>query len=871
MGRWGKGNRQRLYFLGLVLLAFLAVMRGIPVSAQHPPISPTPQSLNQIVKKDTPSLQANDASTWLAQGQTNYDAGRFADALTAWQQAIQGYEQTGDRKNQALSLNYLSLTYQSLGQWQQAEAAINQSLTLLQTQSDAALLAQALNTKGSLQLATGQLQAALQTWQAAEKAYAQAGDEMGVLGSKINQAQALQSLGMFRRAQQLSEQVQQALNTQPNSVMKATGLRSLGLVWQAVGDLQQSQAVLNESLAVAQALNSSSNVSAALFSLGNTARSLEEISTALQYYQQAAQTATNPLDQLEAQLNQLRLLIQLQQFTDAQAILPQIQTNLSNLPPSRDAIYAQVNLAESFMQLIESEPANSPSIPTHQDIAQLLANAIQEAKTLNDKRAESLALGSLGKLYAQNQQWSEAQGLIQQALTLSETINAADISYQWQWQLARILAQKGELESAIFANQQAVDILQSLRSDLVAIKPDVRFSFEEQIEPIYRHLVNLLLQVPSENHLKQARNVIESLQLAELENFFRIACLNAKAEQIDTIIEKGDRSAAVIYPIILPDRIAVIVSLPGQPLKSYSTAVSQSEVEDTIDQMRQALNPAISNRRQFKLSQTLYDWLIQPVEAQLVENGIKTLVFVLDGALRNIPMAVLYDGQQYLIEKYSVALTPGLQLLEPRSLKQVQLRSLSGGLTEARQGFSALPAVEEEVKEISTNIPSKILLNEEFTRSALESGLKTLPFAIFHLATHGQFSSKVEETFLLTWDERLNVNTLSQLLKSREEKNAAPIELLVMSACQTASGDKRAALGLAGLAVRSGVRSTIATLWSVNDQSTAKAMVEFYNNLVQADGNRAEALRQAQLWLFKQKQYQHPYYWAPFVLVGNWL
>lgn len=871
MGWWRKSSRQRLYFLGLVLFTFLVVMKGVPVSAQHRPISPTPQSLNQVFKKNTFPLKANDASIWLAQGKTNYDAGRFADALAAWQQATEGYERIGDSKNQALSLNHLSLAYQSLGQWQQAEVAINQSLNLLATQSDAALLAQALNTKGSLQLATGQPQAALQTWQAAEKAYTQAGDEMGVLGSKINQAQALQSLGMFRRAQQLLEQVQQALNTQPNSVVKATGLRSLGLVWQAVGDWQQSQTVLKESLAVAQAVNSTLNVSAALLGLGNTARGLEEIPTALQYYQQAAQTATNPLNQLEAQLNQLRLLIQLKQVTEAQVILPQIQTNLSNLPPSRDAIYAQVNLAESLMQLLEVEPTNNSSIPTHQDIAQLLANTIQEAKTLNDKRAESLALGSLSNLYEQNQQLSEAQSLIQQALALSETINASDISYQWQWQLARILTQKGEMEAAIGANQQAVDILQSLRSDLVAINPNARFSFQEQIEPIYRHLVSLLLQVPSQNHLKQARNVIESLQLAELENFFRIACLNAKVEQIDTVIEKDDRTVAVIYPIILPDRLAVIVSLPGQPLQSYSTNVSQADVESTIDQMRQALNPAISSRRRFRLSQTIYDWLIQPVETQLVDKGTKTLVFVLDGVLRNIPMAALYDGQQYLIEKYSVALTPGLQLLEPRSLKQVQLRSLSGGLTEARQGFSALPAVEEEVKEISTNIPSEILLNEKFTRSALEKRIKALPFAIFHLATHGQFSSQAEDTFLLTWDERLDVNTLSQLLKTREEKNAAPIELLVLSACQTASGDKRAALGLAGLAVRSGVRSTIATLWSVKDQSTAELMVEFYRHLVQIKGNRAEALRQAQLFLLQQDKYQHPYFWAPFVLVGNWL
>jgi CHAT domain-containing protein len=701
---------------------------------------------------------------------------------------------------------------------------------------------------------------------------------MGVLGSQINQAQALQSLGMFRRSLDLLEQVQQALKTQPNSLIKATGLRSLGLVWQAVGNLQQSQNILKESLAIAQTLNSPSEMSAALLSLGNTARGLDEMPTALQYYQQAAQTATSPLEQLEAQLNHLKLLINLKQFTQAQALLPSIQTNLSKLSPSRDAIYAQVNFAESLMQLIDAQPNNAAN-PDRADIAQLLAQAIQAAKTLNDPRAESLALGALGKLYKQTQQWSQARNLTQQALILSQSANAADISYSLQWQLAQVLTQQGEIEKAIAANQQAVDIVQSLRSDLVAMNPDVRFSFQEQIEPIYRHLVSLLLQPPpyqedggvSQDNLKQARNVIESLQLAELENFFRLACLNTKAEQIDTVIEKDDRTAAIIYPIILPDRLAVIVSLPGQPLSQYSTKLSQAQVEETISELRQTMNPALSNKQRFNLSQTVYDWLIRPVDAQLSEQGIKTLVFVLDGVLRNVPMTALHDGQQYLIEKYSVALTPGLQLLEPRSLKQVQLRSLTGGLTKARQGFSALSAVAEEVEQISTNIPSQVFLNERFTSTALENKISTVPATVVHLATHGQFSSKPEDTFLLTWDGRLNLNALSELLKARQQETSEPIELLVLSACQTATGDKRAALGLAGLAVRSGVRSTIATLWSVNDQSTAEVMVELYRHLAKTNGNRAEALRQAQLSLLNQKKYQHPYYWAAFILVGNWL
>jgi len=865
MGWLGRRARKRLLFLGLAWLTVVGIIAS-PVALGNASTLPQP---NQ--PQDSYLAQSLDPVSRLSQGKIDYDRGRFADAVLAWQAAEQVYQQAGDRINQAISLNYLSLAYQHLGQWEQAKESIEESLTILPTPTDPALLAQVLNTKGSLQLATGQSEAALQTWKAAETAYSQADDAIGVLGCQINQAQALQSLGMFRRSQQVLERVQQALTLQPDSLIKATGLRSLGMVWQAIGELDEAENVLKQSLAIAQTLNSPANISAAFLNLGNTARVLGDRDAAINYYHKAAKTATNPLNQLEAQLNQFKLLIRQQQFNQAQALFTPIQHNLSQLSSSRYAIYAQVNWAESLIELLDNSAGYSPESITSEDIAQLLAKTITQAKALNDIRAESLALGTLGKLYKINQQWLESERLIQKALLFSQTINARDISYQWQWQLTQLYQQTGDLNAAITANQDAFELLQSIRGDLVAMNPDVQFSFQEQIEPIYRNLVRLLLERPSPDNLNRARNVIESLQLAELENYFRTSCLDAKSEQIDTVIEDSDTQTAVIYPIILPDRIAVILSLPGQPLETYSTALPQAEIEETVNQLRQSMNIAYSNRKRLTISQTIYNWLIRPVETQFNQQDIKTLVFVLDGVLRNVPMAALHDGQQYLIEKYSIALTPGLQLLEPRSLTQLQLRSLTGGLSEPRLGFSALPAVEDEIEQVSTNIPSNVLLNQAFTSTALENKINTVPVSVVHLATHGQFSSNLEDTFILTWDKRFNANTLSQLLKGKNQDNSPPIELLVLSACQTANGDQRAALGLAGLAVRSGTRSTIGTLWSVKDKSTAQAMIQLYNNLTQPDTNRAEALRQAQLFLLQQNQYQHPYYWAPFILVGNWL
>jgi CHAT domain-containing protein len=849
----------------------------------------------------SPQILAPNLSDQIQQGKELYQAGHFSEAVTAWQKAAAMFEAQGDVMNQALTLSYLASAFEQLGQWTEATKAITQSLQLLannkqQTSDSQLILAQALNTQGNLQLTQGEESDALATWQRAEAAYQKADDEVGIVGSRINQARALQALGLYKRAAGILEQVEQTLQKQPDSALKVAGLRNLGNTLRLVGDLDRTYTVLQQSLAIAQRLRQESrsssdesalDISGIFMSLGNTARAQGDADTALKFYRQAAEIAPLPTTKIQAQVIQLNLLIQAERWTEAQTIWTQIQPQLGELPPSRLAVYTQIDVAQSLMKIGgkgagEAGRESKPILAS----ARLLANAIQQARSLNDVRAESYALGTLGTLYEQTRQWDNAQDLTQQALNLAQTINAPDIAYQWQWHLGRVLKAQGAIDEskseaigssgkykgAITAYTEAVNTLRDLRKDLVAINTDVQFSFRESVEPVYRELVELLLQSPqggepSQQNLKQARQVIESLQLAELDNFFREACLTAKPVQVDQI----NPQTAVIYPIILPNRLAVIVALPNQPLSYYETSLPQSEVEGILDQMQQSLRPTSFTQERLPIAKQVYDLLLRSAEDKLAASGITTLVFVLDGSLRNLPMAALYDGQKYLIEKYSIALAPGLQLLQPQPLKRQQLKGLLGGLSKARQGFSALPSVAFEVNQIESEIPAQVLLDQTFTSTTLQTQLNSAPFPVIHLATHGRFSSKAEDTFILTWDDRINVKQLDTLLRAREQRELKPIELLVLSACQTATGDRRAALGLAGLAVRSGARSTLATLWSVNDRSTAFFMVEFYRELGQPGVTKAQAVRNAQLALLKQPQYEHPYYWSPFILLGNWL
>lgn len=850
------------YSLCLGFCTFNLGILATPVIAQQALIS-------------TGTTSSSHQENLLNKGRIAYQAGRYAEATAIWTEANQNYQATADTLRQALSFNYLALSNYQQGNLLQAKQYLNQSLSLLQQDSPEAtsetgvnIYAQALNTQGRLELAMGNSEAARASWENAAEIYQQAEDQVGVLGSQLNQAQALQSLGLYRRSQKLLEQTADKIQSQSDSHLKMSGLRSLGMALQITGNLDLAQEKLAESLAISQELNLPEETSATLFSLGNVAKALKNSEKAIAFYQQAAATSSQPLIQTEAQLNHLNLLIRNSQEPAGLKLLPRLEQQISKLAknPNRRSIYIQVNLAKNLIDLAEYRNRDN-------QVPNLLNTALSQAQKLQDREAQSYALGILGYWYEQRKQWSSGTNYTQQALTLAQELNNSDLTYQWQWQLGRLAQNQGNQEMAIIAYSTAVESLESLRSDLAITNLDSQFSFRESVEPVYRELVSMLLQ-PKNNqqvtqaNLLQARNTIEALQLAELNDFFREACLDAQPTNVDSI----DVTAAVIYPIILRDRLEIIVSIPNQPLAHYSTKIPQTELEETINELRYSL-PIRSRRSYLTSANQLYDWLIRPIIPDLTSYQIETLVFVPDGALRNIPIAALHDGEQHLIEQYNVSLTPGLQLLAPLPLEQVELKTLAAGITQQRRGFSSLAYVNNELEDIQNKTNSTILRDEEFTQEAFQKKIESSEYPVVHIATHGQFSSNLDETFLLAWDSTIGIQKLNNLLQNADLNRGQPIELLVLSACETAAGDDRAALGLAGMAVRAGARTTLATLWTVSDQSTALAMNSFYQQLQQSDSksSKVQALRHAQLELIKSDQFNHPYYWAPFVMIGNWL
>jgi CHAT domain-containing protein len=726
--------------------------------------------------------------------------------------------------------------------------------------------------------------------------------------SQINQAQALRKAGFYRRALDLLDELNNNLPNDIDPQLKAIALRSLGITQRLVGDLSKAETSINESLKIAESDNSpkrQENISAAYLMLGNiakdrgnaakqrndTAESAKQFQAAIENYEDAAKFATTPTAKIEAQLNALSVSGDRGiEFGDAERqLLREVRETIDTLPLSRTAIHARINWARMVM-----EPKNQANV-SPQDIAQQLAIALEQARKLKDTRSESYALGQLGELRKNQGDLEQARGNTQQALAIAQSIGASDIAYRWQWQLAQILKEQGKTKEAIASYGAAVKNLESIRGDMVSLNPDAQFSFRDSVEPVYREYAGLLLQ---SGDLKNARTAIESLQQAELVNFFRENCITSQSSSVDEILAKTDQKAALIYPMVLENQLEVVVTLPNpdkskstEPIsRHYTTTLNQDQVEGILEDLRQrTLNSRAGiivegtpeespNQRQdyLPLAQQVYGWFIKPFEKDLENSGVETLVFVLDAPLLNLPMAVLHDGEKFLVEKYAIAQTPGLQLLDSKPLEPGELSVLKGGLSEPRGKFGALPNVKQELESLAgkLEIPGKLMLNEDFTNAAIQNAIDSAPFPVVHLATHGQFSSNAAETFILTWNGHLNIDELKELLKGREAGGRNAIELLVLSACETATGDKRAALGLAGVAVKAGARSTLATLWKVDDEGTAELMIRFYQHLKDTTISKAEALRRAQRSFIEQTEgskFREPYYWAPFILVGNWL
>lgn len=786
-----------------------------------------------------------------------YGSGQYQEAIKLWQQAL---NQTSDKKTKATLHMNLGSAYRQIGS----------------------------------------LGEAIQAWDAAVKIYKSSPDKESnrLLAIVLTeQAQAYNALGQSRTAIPVLQSAISLSQKNQDSTTKAAAHGALANAYLGLGEFDNAIAENQKSLEISIQLKNSNFVTTALNNLGNVysnryQRYLQQVNSVKQegdekeegrlmgLAQQDMQKAKDAYERsiqesqaiggiglAKAELNLARFLEQnqLSSSTQVSKYRSQAMKILQGLPDSRVKAYALINLAES----LDMQQSQNSKIEN-------LEQAVTVSRNIGDHRAESFALTALGQIYEQTGNLAKAMELTLQAQFAAQQVNASDSLYRAQAQAGRIYNAQGQKESALSSYRSAIASLQSIRGDIAVASKDLQFDLRDSVEPVYRELMALLLEDggqskgeskanSSKSAISEVIQVSELLQLNELQNFFGDECVqvsrNAKSS---SEVASNAKDTAFIHSVVLNHKTYILLKTADGSLSSYRVPISAEELDKHIDHLRYTLED-ISTDEYLSESQEIYDYLIRPMANELAQANPKTIVFINDGVLRNIPMAALHDGKQFLVEKYSIATTLGLNLTPAKTQTKRDVKAAIFGLSVEIPPFAPLPNVKDETEGLQKLLGGMRFIDKEFTLDNLRKQIDQKGYPIVHLATHGKFGADTESTFLQLYDQKVSLNEFEAVLRRSKQ----PIDLLTLSACQTAAGDSRATLGLAGVALRAGVQSTLASLWFVNDADTVPLIKNFYTQMQQPGTSKAEALRQAQLKVIADVN-GHPAIWSPFVLVGNW-
>lgn len=653
----------------------------------------------------------------------------------------------------------------------------------------------------------------------------------------------------------------------------------------------------------------------------------QDINRAKFYLQHATNQAEQVKDKallVSAWYQTAQTLIAEPNIAQAKQALQQANQLMQTLPINAASSQLWLNIGYQTAQLYTVAPEEAFLADAFHALNQALTLAQQQKQP----RIESSALKHLASLYTQQQKYDEAIALLLEGIHHAQQDDASDLLVDLEWHIGQLYQLKHNHKEAIAAYRLAVQHIERIRIDIPVSYQQGRSSFRDTFAPIYLALSDLLLQQSGDVQgsqqqalLIEARDYIERMKKSELEDYFQSRC-EISASPLN--LQKTDVHAAAVYPILLPNRLEIIVAT-ANGLQRFTSPVPARQLEQYARLYAEQLRNYSAFSKSKTYSKFLYQALIAPINASLKQQHIETLVYIPDGVLRLVPLAALHNGEQFVIEQYAVATSIGMTfvdsqeeqhqnhlllagmsqagdvvrelpnaLLEYLILKTIkndnEKRSLERNLASKNdiqktqllqklltypdvikkiQNTLALPGVETEIKQLAAQNQVDYLLNESFSAENFTEVLTQQPHDVLHIASHGFFGSTADESFIMSHNKILNLNQLEALLSSDYFKRH-PIDLLTLSACQTAEGDDRSPLGIGGVAIKTKVHSALGSLWSVSDNATAQLMATFYQSLKQPNQSKAKALQQAMLKLLEQKDFKNPSYWSPFILIGNW-
>jgi CHAT domain-containing protein len=565
--------------------------------------------------------------------------------------------------------------------------------------------------------------------------------------------------------------------------------------------------------------------------------------------------------QMKSALNWIRFWSQLSTTIPTLKELKQSKADKFNaLVQGIDNQLHTMNSAESiefklnFIETLVKVPA------WHSTTEQYAISLFSQIDSHTQPKSLSRALGIYGLLLSKTDA-NKAMESFAKARSLALSVDAKDLAYQWEIESGRLYVQQGDRTNAKQFFRAAYKHIGELRTMRLGLNPEVQYQEGEKTSSFFREYQALLFSDARPNY-REIISIYEQQKISEIENYLQCG-------KIDTIslldMPVDQRPDATLYLIRTVKQYELVVRLKNGQF--YHRTINALALNEVLNNARMFLNYnsliTMPEKKIQNIFSQVYELSLSSIAEVLPKSG--TLIWVVDHRLQNIPWELLYRQKGgYLIEQYSIGYSLGTNLkLSTSRSKQPSI--LAAGISEPRENYKPLPAVETELEGIKNLYPgTKTLLNQSFIADRI---IENKNRSFIHIASHGRFSRNPLETYILGWDEKISLNGIGKLFE--QIKN--PIELLYLSACETAAGDARATLGISGTAVKVGARSTIATLWAMDDEAMSHFSLNFYRALRRGK-SKAEALREAKLIAMRSTddKFAKIANWAPPVLIGSW-
>jgi len=775
-------------------------------------------------------------------GLVDLNSGQYDRALDYYRQALEITREVGDRPGEAHILMSIGGVYSNQGKYTEALQMYREALAIREEIGDRAGQGYTLNSMGALYYALNQFPEALNDYQKALEIRREIGDRAG-------EAQSLNNIGLIYEVRGQSDRAldfyRQSLDIRRDIGDRAgegNTLNNIAFIYNLRKDYDRAFETYEEVLIIRREIGDRAGEGTTLNNLGSVHRNRGDFDGAIAAYQQSLvifQEIGNPEGErstlssigliLESQ-NQIELAIIF--YKKSVNVTESIRQNLRGLSGSQQQSYTE-SVAATYRRLSDLLLQQNRVLEAQQVLDLLKVQELEDY--FNNVRG--------------NRQTSQGVELLPQEQQIYE---AYAVSQERAIQLGRELAQLRQISPGDRSEEQQERI-----AEIDRVQQKIRQNFNE------------FIRSPEVAARIQELSTASGGQNIDLPN------LNLLQRQLQQI----EPTAVLLYPLILEERVELVLVTPFSPPINRSFDIDRERLNRAVLEFRRALtNPVLPQNVAIQSAQKLYEILIKPIENDLIQADAKVILYAPDGILRYVPIAGLHDGDRWLIERFAVNNITAASLTNLNPVPPDRVRVLAGAFATGSYEFevgtrqfslAGLPFTAIEVDRIAEKLPDTTkLVDEEFNRDATIPQLND--HSIVHFATHAAFvPGKPEDSFILFGDgDRAT-------LREVETWNLPNVSLVILSACQTAvggMGNGEEILGLGYQMQQAGVLVTLASLWVVDDRGTQALMDEFYQALVFDRQSPTRALQQAQITLIERRgDDSHPYYWAPFIAIGNGL